>query len=412
MNQSVSQHVINSCLNSPYEQGLVVSKRIGKVMKRLLKPTSVVTVLTLIQPTLATTIEVNSHLDIERAQDHQCTLREAIHNANLGDETTAGDCVTGSAGTDIIKFIGSAEQTIVLKAPLTVNSYIRFDATSIPAVFLSGAHKYRIFEIAPATVVEMEGLIFTHGRATEGGAILNQGDLTIIDSIFLNNVAHNGGSISNHAELTIMRTHFANNFSHNAGGSLWNPQGHMIVLNSSFLNNSATTGGGISNPSEHSDLTVANTIFSNNHAQNQGGGIYNGVGALKVINNTFITNFTHLAQGGHSIWNQGVVHLKNTLIAYTAQPGLQCINNGIISTNIQNLIEDGSCDATYLGNPDLKKLSGIPPLYEFLTSSPVIDKGDSHTCLTFPVNNLDQQGQPRITQAHLNCTIGALEWRE
>ncbi|MDY6991090.1 MAG: choice-of-anchor Q domain-containing protein [Pseudomonadota bacterium] len=411
MNQSVSQRVVNGCLRDNLcEQGLVVSERLRKVMKRLLKPISVVTVLTLVQPTFATTIEVNSYLDIEVAQDYQCTLREAINNANLSDETTAGDCVTGSAGTDIIKFIGLSEQTILLKAPLTVSSYIRFDATAVHGLRLSGAHKHRIFEIAPEIVVEMEGLMFIQGMATEGGAILNQGNLTLIDSVFSNNVADNGGGISNYGELTIMRTYFARNLSQHFGGSLWNPRGQMIVLNSNFFNNSASSGGGISNRGEHSDLIVANTLFANNRAQSQGGGIHNLAGELTVINNTFVANQS--AQGGHSIWNQGFFHLKNTLMADTSQQGLQCINEGTIATNIQNLIEDGSCHASYSGNPYLKQLATEPPIYVLLTSSPAIDNGDQYTCSHFPVNNFDQQGQLRMTQAHLNCDIGALEWRE
>jgi len=407
VNQSVSQRVINGCLRDNLcEQGLAVSKRLRKVMQGI----SVVTVLTLVQPTCATTIEVNSDLDIEVAQDHHCTLREAINNANLSDETTAGDCVSGSAGTDIIKFIGLSNQTIFLEAPLTVSSYIRFDATSVHELRLSGMHKHRIFEIAPETVVEMEGVILTQGMATEGGAILNQGDLTLIDSMFSNNVADNGGCISNYGELTIMRTYFARNLSQHLGGSLWNPQGQMIVLNSNFFNNAATSGGSISNRGEHSDLIVANTLFVNNNAQNHGGAIHNVAGELTVINNTFVAN--QAAQGGHSIWNQGLFHLKNTLMAHTPQQGLQCINKGKISINIKNLIEDGSCGAHYSGNPYLQQLAAEPPIYGLLTSSLAIDNGDQETCSRFPVNNLDQQGQLRMTQAHLNCDIGALEWRE
>ena len=52
---------------------------------------------------LAATIIVNSTADTTVAGDGQCTLREAIINANSNSDTTSGDCITGS-GTDNIHF--------------------------------------------------------------------------------------------------------------------------------------------------------------------------------------------------------------------------------------------------------------------------------------------------------------------
>src|SRR5262249_31608960 len=48
-------------------------------------------------------ITVNSTADNTTAGNGQCTLREAIANANSNSDTTGGDCPTGN-GTDTIQF--------------------------------------------------------------------------------------------------------------------------------------------------------------------------------------------------------------------------------------------------------------------------------------------------------------------
>jgi len=52
-------------------------------------------------PAYAATITVNSTADNLTASDGNCTLREAIRNANSNSDTTSGDCTAGS-GADII----------------------------------------------------------------------------------------------------------------------------------------------------------------------------------------------------------------------------------------------------------------------------------------------------------------------
>src|SRR5215510_11803059 len=50
---------------------------------------------------LAATLNVNSTADPGVAGDGQCTLREALANANSDSDTTAGDCPAG-AGVDLV----------------------------------------------------------------------------------------------------------------------------------------------------------------------------------------------------------------------------------------------------------------------------------------------------------------------
>ncbi len=83
---------------------------------------------------------------------------------------------------------------------------------------------------------------------------------------------------------------------------------------------------------------------------------------------------------------------------------------GGIGTNINNLVEDGSCSAMLSGDPKLSVLAdygGLTQTIGLLNGSIAIDSGDDVTCASAPVNQLDQRGMSRLQSAH--CDIGAYE---
>lgn len=75
----------------------------------------------------ANAIVVNSNLDTTSPGDGDCTLREAINNANGDTDTTGGDCAAGS-GTDTITF--DSVMTITPSSGYTINTPIIVDAES------------------------------------------------------------------------------------------------------------------------------------------------------------------------------------------------------------------------------------------------------------------------------------------
>jgi hypothetical protein len=103
----------------------------------------------------------------------------------------------------------------------------------------------------------------------------------------------------------------------------------------------------------------------------------------------------------------GTMHLKNNLIANSSAPG-DCSNSGTIATNTNNLIESGACSAALSGDPLLASLGdygGETQTFALLPGSPAINAGDSATCSSSQVNNLDQRGVTRPAA----CDIGAVE---
>lgn len=408
MNKS-KQSIIGRSMHSQYHKNTATYQNIKNVLFTVL----LLAICLIDQSSWATTIEVNSMMDTQIAQDSHCTLREAIENANQGSETTGGDCTSGSVGTDVIKFSPKSNVLLKLNTTLVVSSNIRLDGTNIDTLILSGDHATRVFEITPNTVVEMEHVTIAQGSAFEGGGILNYGHLIVIDSIFQYNTAHIGGGISNKGDLTISSSTFLNNVADSTGGGIENTGDNALIAYSIFLNNSSALGGGSHNEGETSHLVVANTTFSNNSASTGGGALSNVNGQLTLVNNTIFYNEVEISGQGGGVWNNGLLELKNTAIAHSIQ-GTDCFNQGIITINVRNLIEDGSCYPTYIGDPYFSLLQfheGKAQGYFPLKGSVAIGKADKATCLAFPINNLDQHQLKRVHDEQKTCDIGALEFR-
>jgi hypothetical protein len=99
----------------------------------------------------------------------------------------------------------------------------------------------------------------------------------------------------------------------------------------------------------------------------------------------------------------GTLNLQNTLIAGNAYGDCYAWT-GTLGINLNNFIEDGSCNATFSGDPKLNPMSydDSTVLYALLPGSPAIDAGDDSVC-----PKTDQRGITRPQGSH--CDIGALE---
>ena len=184
-------------------------------------------------------------------------------------------------------------------------------------------------------------------------------------------------------------------------------EGTLVVQNSTFSGNQANQyGGAIANWMGGATLTVQNSTFYSNTAALFGGGIFNVMGSLTVQNSTFYGNSAMGGAGtGGSISNYaGTLNYRNTIIAGSTGGDCALIAGGTVGVNANNLVEDGSCNATLTGDPRLAPLTdngGGTSTFALLYDSPAIDAGDDASCPT-----TDQRGQARDDW---QCDVGAFD---
>lgn len=237
--------------------------------------------------------------------------------------TNATGIVT-SGGTVYIENGTYNEHGINIKTNMTIMGQ------SQENTILDAQEQGSIFSIASGLNVTIHNLTFRGGNATWGGTIVNNGNLTIINSTFANNtVSNSGGAIFNEGNLKIEGSKFTNNYAGTAGGAIANEiyfnngicgntfiVGNIMITNSVFINNAVGNSG--SAVSNSGILTVINGTFINNSAGTAGGAIVNSVytyigsvfeGNLTVINGTF---FNNSAGNGGAIANGGTLNIDTS----------------------------------------------------------------------------------------------------
>lgn len=299
-------------------------------------------------PALAATILVNSTADPGNAGDGNCSLREAVANANSNTDTTMGDCAAGEAATtDVINFAGSVIY------PLTAGQLLITDAVSFnesgqtPTIDAGG--NSRIF--MNTSTLTLNNLTLVNGTVTgdgaSGGAILNGtgGVLTVNGGAMNNNTAVRAGGAIEEASgapagtvaVTLNNVDFSGNnagmapgnggvlhvsgaadivvsggtFSNNTameGGALWNNGGTMTITDATFTGNTANgsaadTGGGalFGQNGAGGTINVTNSTFDGNQAAggvSSGGAIFVGEGSTLSVSGGSMTNNTANRAGG------------------------------------------------------------------------------------------------------------------
>lgn len=389
--------------------------------------------------------------------DGQTSFREAVCAAN---NNAGADTITFSInGT--FTLVGAANEDNSSTGDLDIKGSLTIQGNGSSNTILDGSGNERIFDVFPPSAINFNlsgitiqngdtrstsfkegGAMYLHNNVTTtltnvqvinnfsgaNGAIENRGNLTISNSVISGNQTIpasgnvTGGAIHNAGFLTIDQTTINNNSVRGEGGGIASSTGSSVVVNitnSTISNNTASVtggglgnGGGISTTGTQGTINITNSTISNNHADNNGGGMYinSGTATVTVTNSTLSGNSANGGFGGGGILNNAVLNYANTIIA-NSPAGADCIG-GIIGTNINNLVEDGSCSTGGVnfqtGDPLLDPLAdngGSTETMALQTGSNAIDKGDATTCTN--IGNKDQRGVTRPQGAA--CDIGAYE---
>jgi hypothetical protein len=188
---------------------------------------------------------------------------------------------------------------------------------------------YRVFRVASGADVLISGLTIANGDAGSscGGGLLNDGSLTMSDSVVTGNFA-GGGS-----------------FARGAGICLFNANATMTLTSSFVIGNTAqgttvyTNGGGIYNAGV---MTIDRSVVSGNLASTTnrpalGGGISNR-GDLTIIDSSIADNAavgmcSFMCTSGGGVFNDGFSNADGTLSIYNSTISGNRVENLLIGHN-------------------------------------------------------------------------------
>ncbi|HXH28553.1 MAG TPA: right-handed parallel beta-helix repeat-containing protein, partial [Candidatus Polarisedimenticolia bacterium] len=212
------------------------------------------------------------------------SLRQAIVNAVRSGRpsTITFDAVGGPF---------ASPQTIVLTrelpdltGDLTIDGDIEGGLWKATGVTVSGAGRWRVFNVAPGARVTLRSLTLADGSARKGAGIATAGRLIVEGVTFVHNVAgREGGGLANlGGKVFVINSTFFENRARKSGGGLANRKGDATVTNCTFSDNTARRGGGL-----YSDgrLLLRNTILANSGtaADCFAKGAFDGAGTHNII---------------------------------------------------------------------------------------------------------------------------------
>ncbi|HUA36326.1 MAG TPA: choice-of-anchor Q domain-containing protein [Candidatus Binataceae bacterium] len=324
------------------------------------------------------------------------SLREAIILADISpDPVSSITFAAALAGKTIIldSPLPAVGTTLSITGPTTSSSGITIDANHLHQIGL-------VTETASLTVtyVTLANGVVDHDF--EGGAIENDGELTVIKSTFRNN---RGGF----------------------GGAIGNIGGELTLVESTFTDNVARQGGDVFGSGT---IDVTNCTFSGSSADGTGGSFLIAGGSLRVTNSTFTRDIGGGFGGAIGVL-LGSVELKATLLADNSNGSCAAPDENVITDEGYNRSDDATCkftQSTSINNATGLKLdpqglhnNGGPTetvaLLEGSTASDQIPVADCTDLASGDPITTDQRGEPRPDPEDLpggRCDIGAYEFQQ
>ena len=211
-------------------------------------------------------------------------------NLNIIGEDEDNTIINGISSGRMFKITSGAKVTI---SNLTLTKGINnmYDGCGGGAILNNGILTLNNCKITNNVATYAGGALFNWGtlqinnciiqgnKVTKGhgGAILNEGTLSVIDSVLRYNQAYNGGSIYNDGQLTIINNIIYKNTATKWGGGALCNYGRATVTYSKLIYNTASYGGAIYNYNFLSIIfsqIIGNTATSGSAIKSSSGIVY------------------------------------------------------------------------------------------------------------------------------------------
>lgn len=162
----------------------------------------------------------------------------------------------------------------------------------------------------PSASLSLINSTLRNNIASEGGAILNHGEIKIIGCLFSKNYAVMGGTIANTKKMEIINSELAYSHANQYGGCIANLS-ELKINNSIIRDNIAKLDGGAINNQENTYLEILNSIFTDNQSEQGHGGTIVSIGQVQINDSEFKNNVSYGDGGGIFIHDNGLLNMDN-----------------------------------------------------------------------------------------------------
>lgn len=228
-------------------------------------------------------------------------VREATNLADLGSGSLRQALLDAAPG-ELILFETGVSGTLEIASPLRIAKPITLRSTG--SITLHGGFAGSMIEVAIATDVTLVDLVLDGGL---GGAISNDGRLTVIHNQFSNGVT---AAIANRGRLAVVDSTFRNTRLAIAANGI-----ATAVTGSTFDGSTANGAGGAIVGGE---LEILNCTFSRNVAAGSGGAIALIAGTTTIAFSTFADNQASGGGGGVFVAGTAKANIRGSVFARNA----------------------------------------------------------------------------------------------
>ncbi|HEX2620091.1 MAG TPA: hypothetical protein VHL11_08085, partial [Phototrophicaceae bacterium] len=241
---------------------------------------------------LGGTIEVEVGTDpAPPVTDGNCTLREAIQNANDNAQTYT-DCAGGSGTTDTITFKSGVTKVTWTFGIQTGEIFVDTNIIISQPIIFDGGGISRLFRIAAGGHLTLQNTTMQNAYTAGAGStvLIDNGILSLVNCNVKDNKADGKGgaiaAIGTLNDVDITNCQFENNSAGQDGGAIFKATNDTLTIQTSrFVGNKADGSGGAITASGSG--TIIATMFDSNKAK--GPDSTDGGGALMLENQASFT---------------------------------------------------------------------------------------------------------------------------
>jgi len=271
--------------------------------------------------------EDNSSVSVLSGSNSDVYVSPTGNDNNVGDVNNPFATINKAIDSNVSnihlsegKFIGTGNNGLTIE-----NKTITIIGAGVDKTIID-LNKTQFMDIKSTSSVVLTNLTIINGYTKYGGAIYNNGNLTIQNCNFKNNSATSGGAIYNNGNLDIYYSTFEDNVVTDRGGAVLS-YSYVGIYDSTFIRNKGTgtssTGGSIYINGNSNKYSVLNrNIFKDTSVVRQGGALYlSYVNVTNCIFENASTTDTGSSNGGGAIYGSSFNLKNNTMTNCVAKSG-------------------------------------------------------------------------------------------